>query len=91
MIKLLFIVIAIALIELVAVIFFAKRSIKANAEKKKYEQLYDNLKSSMSKIEENIANANEEKAKLNTGDSVTDINNAADILHKYAQKRKSKD
>lgn len=81
-----FILVSIAL--LVMLISVTVKYLQLRKEKTKYKNLYENLKGSMQKIEENIANANAEKEKLNTGNSATNINNAADIMHKYAQSRR---
>lgn len=89
--KILITFILVCIAELAIIVGVTSRYVKVLKEKKKFETLYNNTKDAMSKIEENIENANKEKEKLNTGDSVTNINNAADIMHKYTQKRKSKD
>lgn len=89
MIKVIIILILLVLIESVSLFFTLKTLIKAKKENKRLELLYNSMKSSVSKIEENISNANEEKLKLNTGNSDVDLDNATDILHKYAQRRRS--
>lgn len=89
MIKGLVITILIALAELIVIVFTVKECIQAISEKKQIQKEYDGLLKSVTNIEENISNANKEKEKLNTGNHIDNINNTADILHKYAQKRKS--
>lgn len=62
---------------------------KSKRDKKRFELMYNNMKTAANKIEENISNTNAKKKKLNTGNTLNDINNAADIMHQQSKGRRT--